>query len=72
MYFELIRDHLFFRISTLKLRKVVRGIVHRHPRSVMTQEEIECKKRGTFEPGKIGAERFNKLWKYLAHKKHGI
>lgn len=72
MYFDLIRDHLFFRISTLKLRKVVRGIVHRHPRSVMTQEEIEAKKRGTLEPGKIGAERFNKLWKYLAYKKRGI
>ena len=72
MYFELIRDHLFFRISTLKLRKVVRGIVHRHPRSVMTKEEIEAKKRGTLEPGKIGADRFNKLWKYLAHKKCGI
>ena len=72
MYFELIRDHLFFRISTLKLRKVVRGIVHRHPRSVMTKEEIEAKKRGTLEPGKIGADRFNKLLKYLAHKKCGI
>jgi hypothetical protein len=72
MYFDLIRDHVFFRISTLKLRKIVRGIVHRHPRSVMTKEEIEYKKRGTLEPGKIGAERFNKLWKYLAYKKRGI
>ena len=72
MYFDLIRDHLFFRISTLKLKKIVRGIAHRHPRSVMSEEEIKSKKRGTFDPGKIGVERFTRLWKYLAHKNRGI
>lgn len=72
MYFELIRDHLFFRINTLKLKKAVRGIARRHPRSVMSEEELKQRKRGTAEPGKVGAEKLNKIWKYLAYRKRGI
>ena len=69
-YFEIIRDHMKFRISTLKLKKVVRGIARRHPHSVMTKREIEYHKRGTKDPGKIGVERLNKVWKYLVDKRN--
>lgn len=54
-----------FRVSTLKLKKVIRGIVWRHPRSAMSKREIELKKRGTHDPHRIGVERFNKVWSYL-------
>lgn len=72
MYFNLIRDHLRYRMNILNLKKVVRGIARRHPRSVMTKREIEYHKRGTKNPGKVGLERLNKVWKYMVDKQHGI
>jgi len=71
-YFELIRDHLQYRMSVLKLKKVIRYIAWKHPRSAMMKCEIERKKRGTLDPGRIGVERFNKVWKYLVSKTQGI
>lgn len=71
-YFELIRDHVKFRISTLDLRRVVRGIVRKHPRSVMTKREIAAKRRGSRNPDKVDEKKLKRVWKYLVGKKTGI
>lgn len=71
-YFALIRDHVKFRLSHIALKKIIRGIAHKHPRSVMQQIEIARHKRGTVNPKKIGVERFNKVWQYLVEKEKGI
>lgn len=71
-YFSLVRDHVQFRASTLILKKIVRFIAWRHPRSVMMKWEIESHKRHALSHKNIGVERFNKIWKYLIEKKSGI
>lgn len=59
-------------MSTLDLRKAIRGVARRHPRSVMTKREIEYHKRGTKDPGKVGEGHLNKVWKYLVDRNHGV
>lgn len=39
-YFNILRVHIGFRMSFLKLKKAIRGIANKHPYSVMTKREI--------------------------------
>lgn len=71
-YFSLVRDHVQFRASTLLLKKIVRFIAWKHPRSVMMKHEIAAHKRQAKNHKSVGVERFNKIWKYLIEKKSGI